>query len=224
MKRLIIARHGNTFKPGETPTRVGCHTDLPLVEEQRSRNAGKYLAECGYHPNRIYAAPLKRTMESARLMMEEMKSPLKIHALSDFLEIDYGPDENKTEDDVQLRLGRFYLEQEGRPAITEETALERGKQAIDRWNQMAVPPHGWIVDVDKIIETWRQFAANIKDDETVMVVSSNGIIRFAPQIMNKSDYDTFIRTEDLKVTTAGVCVFENNGTGWRCTVWNRKPK
>ncbi|MBR2145117.1 MAG: hypothetical protein IJ956_06235 [Akkermansia sp.] len=33
MKTLIIARHGNTFAKRETPTRVGCHTDLELVEE-----------------------------------------------------------------------------------------------------------------------------------------------------------------------------------------------
>ena len=37
MKTLIIARHGNTFAKGETPTRVGCHTDLELVEEERGR-------------------------------------------------------------------------------------------------------------------------------------------------------------------------------------------
>ena len=27
--RLIIARHGNTFEKGQTPTRVGGRTDLP---------------------------------------------------------------------------------------------------------------------------------------------------------------------------------------------------
>ena len=29
----MIVRHGNTFRAGETPTRVGARTDLPLVEE-----------------------------------------------------------------------------------------------------------------------------------------------------------------------------------------------
>ena len=28
----MIVRHGNTFRAGETPTRVGARTDLPLVE------------------------------------------------------------------------------------------------------------------------------------------------------------------------------------------------
>ena len=47
MKTLIIARHGNTFAKGETPTRVGCHTDLELVEEERGRGVGLYLKKLG---------------------------------------------------------------------------------------------------------------------------------------------------------------------------------
>ena len=45
MNTLIIARHGNTFRKGETPTRVGSRTDLPLVEDERGRGIGKYLAK-----------------------------------------------------------------------------------------------------------------------------------------------------------------------------------
>ena len=47
MTTLIIARHGNTFNPGDTPTRVGKHTDMPLVEkgEAQGRALGRYLKE-----------------------------------------------------------------------------------------------------------------------------------------------------------------------------------
>jgi 2,3-bisphosphoglycerate-dependent phosphoglycerate mutase len=41
----VIVRHGNTFRAGETPTRVGARTDLPLVEEERARSAGRYLRD-----------------------------------------------------------------------------------------------------------------------------------------------------------------------------------
>ena len=34
--RILIARHGNTFTKDQTPTRVGRHTDLPLVEKELS--------------------------------------------------------------------------------------------------------------------------------------------------------------------------------------------
>src|SRR5258706_236449 len=42
--KLLIARHGNTFGPGDIVTRVGT-TDLPLVESglQQGRNLGTYL-------------------------------------------------------------------------------------------------------------------------------------------------------------------------------------
>lgn len=72
MKTLIIARHGNTFRKGETPTRVGSRTDLPLVEEERGRGIGRYLKKLGMQPNRILAAPLQRTLKTAELAAEEL--------------------------------------------------------------------------------------------------------------------------------------------------------
>ena len=64
--RIIIARHGNTFTKGQIPLRVGCRTDLPLVETERGTNVGKYLKMKTYFPSVVYAAPLKRTTETAR--------------------------------------------------------------------------------------------------------------------------------------------------------------
>ncbi len=47
MTTLIIARHGNTFGPEDTPTRVGAHTDLPLVKsgQEQARKIGAWLKE-----------------------------------------------------------------------------------------------------------------------------------------------------------------------------------
>ena len=72
MKTLIIARHGNTFRKGETPTRVGGRTDLPLVEEERGRGIGKYLAKLGLTPTRILAA--RQTRQQLR---HEPRRPLR---------------------------------------------------------------------------------------------------------------------------------------------------
>lgn len=223
MKRLIIVRHGNTFAAGDTPTRVGRKTDLPLVEENLSRNAGRFLAKRGYAPNRAYAAPLKRTLQSARLILSETADPVEVEPLADFLEIDYGPDENKTEAEVITRLGRLYLEREGVSMITEDAVQQRGKEVIELWNQKAVVPDGWIVAPEQIVSTWRTFADRINDDETVLLVTSNGIIRFVPQILNASDYQAFSQTENLKVKTGGVSIFEHHGDGWQCVLWNVRP-
>ncbi|MDO5387541.1 MAG: histidine phosphatase family protein, partial [Pseudomonadota bacterium] len=70
--RIIIARHGNTFTKEQTPTRVGCRTDLPLVESERGMNVGRYLKDRNLIPAKAFAAPLKRTVETAKLAIEAM--------------------------------------------------------------------------------------------------------------------------------------------------------
>ena len=199
MKTLIIARHGNTFRPGETPTRVGAGTDLPLVEEERARGIGKYLKKQGYMPTKIYAAPLKRTMETAELAAQELGFSGNIERLNDLTEIDYGPDENKTEDAVIARIGQ---------------------EAIDLWNAKAIVPPGWKVDPEKLAKVWCDFAESIGENETVMAVSSNGVIRFAPYITG--DYDAFCAEHDIKVATGGVCVFVYENGVWTAKEWNVK--
>ena len=56
MKTLIIARHGNTFGPGDTPTRVGARTDLPLVEsgKAQAKALGLHFLENGLVPDVVY--------------------------------------------------------------------------------------------------------------------------------------------------------------------------
>ena len=113
MRTLIIARHGNTFRKGETPTRVGSRTDLELVEEERGLGIGRYLLKLGLQPTRILAAPLKRTMGTARLAAQALASTCDVQPDARFIEVDYGPDENKTEEEVMARLGAVAYRQAG---------------------------------------------------------------------------------------------------------------
>ena len=53
-RKLVIVRHGNTFRAGETPTRVGARTDLPLVEEERARSAGRCDRQGDFGPLKTY--------------------------------------------------------------------------------------------------------------------------------------------------------------------------
>lgn len=200
MKTLIIARHGNTFRKGETPTRVGSRTDLPLVEEERGRGIGLYLKKLGLQPDRILAAPLQRTMKTAELAAEELRFAGTVQPDSRFIEVDYGPDENKTEEEVIARIG---------------------EEAINRWNAEALVPDGWKVDVAAIIANWQALAAEVKEGETLLCVSSNGTIRFAPHLTG--DYAGFCATHDIKVPTGGVCIFTTeDGANWICREWGVK--
>ena len=200
--RLIVVRHGNTFAKGETPRRVGARTDLSLTEELRPRSVGCYLKDNNILPDVIFSGPLKRHLETAKLILKQVGLDKEIHIEDNFNEIDYGPDENKTEDEVVARIGQ---------------------QAIDAWNDDATLPDGWDVDVNEIISAWQDFANEAEQkhkDKNILLVSSNGTIRFAPYITG--DFDTFKKSHDIKVATGGICIFEkeSNNKNWTCTDWN----
>jgi probable phosphoglycerate mutase len=208
--KLIIARHGNTFRPGETPTRVGAKTDLPLVEEERGKSIGLYLKEHSLLPDRIYSSPLKRCLETAGLARKAMNIETDISIINGFTEIDYGADENKTEEEVMLRLGNG--------------DLEKGRTIIEEWNKKAIVPDGWKADPQQIIKTWEDFAEKeVPPHQTVLLVASNGIIRFAPCLTG--NFEWFSQAYDIKVSTGSLCIFEkeDNESFWTCTAWNIKP-
>lgn len=204
--RIIIARHGNTFSKEQTPLRVGARTDLPLVETERGTNIGKYLKMRTLFPSAVFAAPLKRTTETARLAIAALDKDIPLKSDNRFTEIDYGPDEAKTEDEVIARIGQ---------------------EAMDKWNREAIVPDGWKVSVEGIIKAWEEFAKEVERDylnKNVMVVSSNGIIRFAPYLTG--DFKKFAEDFDIKVSTGGVCILEKEEEDryWRVAEWGIKPK
>jgi probable phosphoglycerate mutase len=220
-KTLIIVRHGNTFAPGQIATRAGAKTDIPLVEELRSINAAKHLLKKGIVPDRIVAAPLMRTMQTANLIIKEMKLNTVVIPDSSFTEIDYGEDENKTEEQVRRRLGREYAKSNNLSGdIDESEIIEYGKAVIDLWNSQAIVPPGWHVDVEGIISSWKSFANSINDNETALICTSNGIIRFAPYILDKPDAEDLAKHHSLKVATGSVSIFKTVGNVWKCVEWN----
>ncbi len=204
MTLLIIARHGNTFEKDETPRRVGARTDLPLTQagQVQAQAIGHWLKSNGIYPEAIYSSELKRTIETATISLKEAGYKEPVFPLAIFNEIDYGPDENKTEEDVIARLGA---------------------QALKDWDEKAIVPVGWNFDPADCIENWKNFAQHIVDDEQtcVMVVTSNGIARFAPHITG--DFEGFVNKHPLKISTGAVCVLQFDGSRWTVLDWNIKP-
>lgn len=211
MTTLLIARHGNTFAPGETPTRVGARTDLPLVASGRKQAGalGDYLVQQDLVPDRVYTSSLMRTIEMARIAVKRCGVIREIEARACFDEIDYGPDENLPEADVVKRVGQA---------------------AIDAWNDRAVVPPGWRVDPSAIVADWRRFANEIAsldetlDEPVVLVVTSNGVARFAPHITD--DYEGFLTRFEPKLATGamGVLHFSQEDAGWEVVDWNIRPR
>ncbi|PCH99672.1 MAG: phosphoglycerate mutase [Alphaproteobacteria bacterium] len=205
MTRLLIIRHGNTFSADEEPRRVGVKTDIPLVQSgiDQARALGAYLKREGMLPDTIYASALQRAQETAQIMMRDSGRDQDVITDENFNEIDHGVDENKTEDEIIARLGKGILEE---------------------WNAFGVVPDGWNVDPRSIQQSWLDFANDCLDSrggKTTCVVSSGGIIRFAPIVLNDAGLPD---DQSPKVRTASMSLMEHDGRAWRCLFWNKRPE
>ena len=201
---LIIARHGNTFEPDDIPTRVGARTDLPLVEKgfEQGRAIGRYLKEHDLIPDQVFVSELQRTQQTAAAAIEVCGLERDFQILPMLNEIDYGPDENKPEADVIARIG---------------------EEAIRKWDEDATVPDGWNVDPQQIISDWKAFAKTLSENQggITLVMTSNGVARFAPNILkNPSDFQN---RNYIKLKTGAFGIFRCDSQSWACNDWNIRP-
>ncbi|WP_084398689.1 histidine phosphatase family protein [Henriciella aquimarina] len=203
-RTLYIVRHGNTFDSGDTVTRVGARTDLPLSRSgtAQAEALARHFAEEGLAFTDAITGPLRRTRETTEIIMEGQARPPLIE-IADFLrEIDYGPDENKPEEDVIARIG---------------------EDALKAWEERGVPPPGWIVDPDMLMRAWQDlftYLARRGNQDPALVVTSNGIARFALLAGGAP----FEEAHDLKLKTGAYGVLEVlPGRTPHIAAWNVRP-
>ena len=201
---LIIARHGNTFAPDEPPRRVGARTDLPLVPSGRdqAKKLGLYLRDHNLTPQRIFTSELQRTRQTAELASAAFGKNITTTALPAFNEIDYGPDENQTENVVKSRLG---------------------EDVLMAWEQDGTMPDGWSPSAEQIRTAWFDFAASLTELDTTLVVTSNGIARFALHLTGQWDHN---RTQSgLKLSTGALSILtrRKDDAVWTLAGWNIRP-
>lgn len=209
-KRLLIARHGNTFETNQIPTRIGARTDLPLTKKGQAQASalGAYIQKQHGVLHAIYAGKLKRAHHTAEIALATMMSTsqqpsLPISSLEIFNEVDYGIDENKTDELVIARIGA---------------------EALKHWDQAALVPAGWEVDPEAIIQNWRNFSQQLLENNlttNTLVVTSNGIARFAPYITGQ--FENFKANYSLKMSTGAISSFIYDGNRWQVEYWNQKP-
>ncbi len=157
--RIIIARHGNTFGPDEAPRRIGARTDLPLVASGRAQATalGAHFRTRGLQFDHCLTSPLLRTRETAALVLDG--AACNVVAADWLVEIDHGPDEGRTEDEVRARIGA---------------------DALAAWERDATPPPDWTVDVEARRAAWAFcFGEAAALAGPMLVVTSNGAARFA---------------------------------------------
>jgi 2,3-bisphosphoglycerate-dependent phosphoglycerate mutase len=203
MSTLLIARHGNTFESYETPRRVGKRTDLPLTAKglEQAHALGRYLQEHKIIPTQIITSSLQRTKQMATIIQLYLDTACDVIEDSRFDEIDYGIDENKTEEEVLQRIGT---------------------QALEAWNDHGILPNGWYANLDLIHGAWRDVAEQSKNS-TIFVITSNGIARFAPSLTG--DEVAFRKKNPLKMSTGALSIFtrDESQKNWICNLWNFRP-
>lgn len=198
----LIVRHGNTFAPGEPARRIGAATDLPLVESGRlqSFRLGEHFRKQGWRFDRVLTAPLRRTSESAALILAAMEDAPPIETCDWLTEIDHGPDENQPETEVIARIG---------------------EAALATWDRDAIPPPGWHVDGPAREAAWRAFLTDVAQGMTLLV-TSNGAARFGLRA-DEGLARQAAALPSLKLATGAYGLIALDSGAARLAAWNQRP-
>jgi probable phosphoglycerate mutase len=196
--RLLFARHGNTFGPTDPVVWVGSGSDLPLVEKglAQAHRAAEYLAANDLRPSAVFAATLKRTTQFATIVCKDLGLPLpKLDARLN--EIHYGSWEG---------------------ASTEQIAADPDRaQALDAWQKGDVWPDAleWQTTQQQVLDNLAGVLDEVRKTggESPLIVSSNGILRFAPRLLNTAGSGSY----QLKTGALG-CI-DQTETGWAVRFW-----
>jgi len=120
---VVLTRHGGTTR-SKPEQHLGQHLDVPLSDEGRAQAAalGRRLAGVGFE--RVVASPLRRAVETARLIVRGREPETDPR----LLEMDYGAWEGLTYEQVAARDGPARLLWEADPA---SLACPGGESGID---------------------------------------------------------------------------------------------
>ena len=204
MTDIYIVRHGNTFDKGDTVTRVGARTDLPLSSsgQVQADRLGAYfhsLVPGGF--GAAYCSELQRTRQTAETILKAYGDQPSLHVLDFLREVDYGPDENQPEEQVIARIG---------------------EAALAAWDKDAVPPPGWDVAPDQLIAEWAHLLNSLSgplEAPPVLIVTSNGIARFVLDAVTNVQCDL----DSIKLKTGAYGLIRTEPVGATLMDWNVRP-
>lgn len=203
---LILARHGNTFGPGDTPVWVGANEDLALTERglEQSREIGAAIRDAGIGLDRVLAGPLKRTRVGAGLAAEVCGFTGEVEIDERLREIDYGVWGGKSDAEI---------------------AEQWGVGAIEDWRERSIPPAGagWRPSPETLKRNARAvFDAVTRErgaDHAVLIVTSNGVLRYFHDLIAKGAGGP----EAAKVKTGRLCAARVGAKGVSPLFWNAAP-
>ncbi len=201
---LILARHGNTFGPGDKVVWVGARTDLPLVEKGRAQatDLGLALARNGISPDLVVTGPLRRTRETAAIAAEIIKYDAeRIRVDQRLIEIDYGVWEGRS---------------------SEEIRNDYGAASFQAWEDDGVwpPDAGWVPSKPEMTARIDGFVddllASVDGDRIVLVISSNGLFRALGKWAG-------LAPAQAKMATGHIALAKLSQDSVDILVWNQAP-
>lgn len=202
--QLILARHGNTFNPGDKICWVGSRNDLPLVEQGivQAERVGNVLRDIPL--SAIYHASLKRTRHFAEIVAEFTGTKAPLLADDRLLEIDYGQWSGLTDAEIAEKYGEKCL-----------------KDWVDRsvWPQNC----GWSGSEELVTTEVEKFVFDViasqPADANVLVVTSNGKLRYFLKLI-KNEFEQRVQEHTFKVATGRICLLSFQDNHFRLELWN----
>jgi probable phosphoglycerate mutase len=203
--RILVVRHGNTFGPDDKVVWVGRRSDMPLVAKglEQAHAVAAGLKAAGLTPSCAISGNLKRTRVSADIVAAELGiTDRRIDGRLD--EVDYGQWEGKSTEEIQ--------------AIPGHAALIEGWQKSDIWPEGA----GWGCTRAEVVGALASLLADMAAGHggaLPLLVSSNGVLRFAPEVLKASVPEG----TTLQLKTGRMGVLDRSGEDWRVVAWNLDP-
>ncbi len=171
----------------------------------QAEQLARFLEKEKIHPSAIYRGPLKRQIQTAQILAGHFQIPDLLEPV--LTEIDYGPWEGLTQEEIQMKWPEKYAD------WTEEA----------RW---AEGVFGGVSPLPKIERWLDHLKKTHQAQETIIAVSSNGLIRYFYAFL-KMDWEKLERNrqmEKLKVKTGHFCdllLFEDR---IEVSCWNASPQ
>ena len=207
--RLLLARHGDTFNPGDRVVFVGSRNDLPLTERGRAQAdaVGKALVGKTLGKFAFFCGPLQRTRIFAEIASQHLHPRPSVAVDARLNELDYGLWAGLTTEEVRSRWGEAEL---------------CGWDTRSIWPQNA----GWPENEQQITAEVLSLVAELKSSglDSALLVSSNGRLRYLLKAIPGA-FEQYTASGQAKVRTGNLCMLElsSNGGG-RILSWNTPPE
>ena len=206
--RLILARHGDTFNPGDRVVFVGARNDLPLTENGRAQAdaLGQFLVRSKLQCSSVLCGPLQRTRIFAQIAAAHLTPTPPITVDPRLNELDYGLWAGLTNDEIKERYG-------------EEELMRWDTQSI--WPKNAGWPESEEAVTAEIVSLVTELRA--REASSALVVSSNGRLRYFLKSIPGA-FERYALAGKAKVRTGNICVLEFTKDDARVCGWNISPK